>query len=155
MLRALDCSPDVIDMVRAEVGHAARSLVYQQVRGTEPEDLEAIAATAVWQARTEQPDISDAYLRVKVRSAVRDAVRAEYRAVGSVRHTFRWPFYRPVEGRLSPARPSFKVRRCRDCPTRLEGLRQQRCQVCRAHRRRAQQQVHNATYYRRLFKEAA
>ena len=142
VLRAAGFSAAAIDVITAEVMTMPLSVL-------DRDELWAEAIAAVWIARSRRPDIGPAYLRIRVRGALRDAIRRELRAEGRLDRTFYWPWYRPASNRTWRTMAAPVVRRCADCSREIMRLGTRRCADCARERRRRKQRQHNAAYYRR------
>jgi hypothetical protein len=100
VLRAAGFSASEVDVITAEVATLPMPVL-------DRDELWAEAIAAAWLARHRRPDVGAAYLRVRVRGALRDAIRRENRACGRTWRTFYWPWFRPAGEEM--------VRRCEDC----------------------------------------
>ena len=91
-------------------------------------------------------------LRLRIRGAMRDALRREWRALGRVEQTVRWPVYwssrihAPGQIARGNYRKPYVVRRCVDCHEQIERIsNRKRCIPCararKTHLERLRQRV--------------
>jgi hypothetical protein len=97
VLRAVGFTPVEVDAIAAEVATVTATLL-------ERDELWAEAIEVAWRTRQRRADVGAGYLRVRVRYALRNAIRREGRAQGRSDLTFYWPWWRPVG----------EVRRCKE-----------------------------------------
>jgi hypothetical protein len=75
-------------------------------------------------------------LRLRIRGAMRDALRREWRSLGRMSQGIRWPvywpktFHRPGQDTRSRMRVPYVVRRCLECRAPLERSNRKRCVPC-------------------------
>ena len=138
-------------VIAAEADRIVRQTQGQALGAVERADL----IGAAWLAVCQHEHLSPPALRLRVRGAMRDLLRQEWRAQGRVSRTVRWPVYWPTDprARYGYRRPSLLRRYCVDCQVFLESFGQQnarkRCAACQRTRRLAQQRRSNAAYYAR------
>lgn len=105
-------------------------------------------------AAAEEADSNLAFLRVRIRRYVADALRREWRQLGRVPRTVMWPVYWPrTPGRVKADRYSYerrRRRRCVDCPAEVPNPWSKRCPDCAKRRRLAKQRGYNMARWRRL-----
>lgn len=106
-------------------------------------DLVGTGWLAALTAPTDQPMGA---LRIRIRGAIHDCFRREWRQLGRVPRAIRWPVYWPL--RYHTQSLGYHVLRCVDCRARIETG--QRCLACKRERRLVKQRVYNRAYYQRM-----
>jgi len=155
VLRAAGFGAEAIDVITAEVASLPADVLGR-------DDLWAEAIAAAWLMIIRRPEVGPAYLRIRVRGALRDAIRRELRERGQMNRTFYWPWFRPIGAearcacgtviaspyahKCSDCRQPEASRRtrgqvrligaCVDCDAAVMSTREVRCAACRRLRAR-------------------